>query len=348
MEKITLKDIALKFGVTEMTVSSALRNKGRISEDMRIQIIEMANKMGYRPNAAARSIRSGRFGCLALLVSHENLTPITTDLLASLETAMSARNLHLILSRVHDEKLTDETYMPEILRESMADGLLIKHDVNIPDVMIELVERYRLSIPSVWLNSKHKNNCVYFDEFAAGLEATEHLVRLGHRKISYFTYTQRPNLHYSGNDRFEGYCEAMRRAGLKPDWLSGRPGRHFEREDRLEAIHYLLRTPNRPTAVIADNTTTARITLLAATRLALTLGHDLSIITFNDSSFDDCGIAIDVMVAPVAEMGTNSVQMLLSIIDDRKEILPPAVLKYTLQKGVTCGPLPEIHRVVGK
>ena len=78
MGKTTLKDIAQRVGVTEMTVSAALRNTGRISAAMRRQIIEMADKLGYRPNAAARSIRSGRFGCLALLVSREHPTPVTT------------------------------------------------------------------------------------------------------------------------------------------------------------------------------------------------------------------------------------------------------------------------------
>ena len=347
MGKTTLKDIAQRVGVTEMTVSAALRNTGRISAAMRRQIIEMADKLGYRPNAAARSIRSGRFGCLALLVSREHPTPVTKPLLAGMEDAMRAKNLHLLLSCLPDEKLVDQDYMPQILRESMADGLLIKHDVNIPDAMVELIERHRIRIPALWLNSKHKGNCIYFDEFRSGTVATEHLIGLGHRRIAYYTHTDRRDAHYSIQDRFEGYCDAMRRAGLTPSWLDGPPGEAFERRARLEAILERLGGRERPTAVVAENETTARIVMLAAARLQLAPAADLSLITFSDAPFDDCGIPIDTMALPVAEMGSRSVNMLLQIIDDRALRLPPVKLLPRRLDGETCGPPKARARPVG-
>ena len=116
-------------------------------------------------------------------------------------------------------------------------------------------------------------------------------------------------------DRFEGYCDAMRRAGLTPSWLDGPPGEAFERRARLEAILERLGGRERPTAVVAENETTARIVMLAAARLQLAPAADLSLITFSDAPFDDCGIPIDTMALPVAEMGSRSVNMLLQIID---------------------------------
>jgi len=329
----TLADVARRVGVTEMTVSAALRGVGRISKETRGRIIDAARELGYRPNAAARSMRSGRFNCLALLVSQEHPSGMPYGMLDGMHDAMTPRNLHLTLSRLGDEKLTDRGFVPKMLREAMADGLLVKYDQRIPQRMVELFRRYRL--PAVWINSKHDSDCVYPDDVAAGRQATEHLLGMGHRRIAFVCYVGAG--HYSPLDRFEGYSLAMGAAGLEATWLDRRPD-GLSRRDRVGAISQWLRQPGRPTGVVVNSPTSAKILLLGATRLGLRVPRDLSIVTFSDMPTDDCGVAIDTLTLPARQMGRQAVEMLLAKIDDPTAVHAPRALPWRLAPGQTCGP----------
>ncbi len=333
--KVTLKDIAREVGVAEMTVSSALRNVGRVGKETRQKIIEVADKLGYRPNTAAQSMRSGRFNCLALLISQNHPTPITINMLNGIENVMAKNNLHLILSQLADEKVTDKDYMPQILRQSMADGLLIKYDIYIPNEMIRILKQNKYNIPAIWINSKHKTDCIYADEIDAGRQATKYLIDMGHRNIWYLTYTTEQKGHYSIEDRFKGYKKIMTSAGLQPNWL----GKNYDilsREMRLELIQQILKTKKRPTAIVTNNATTANISILAATMLNIKIPDELSIITFNEEPFDNTGMPIDTMIIPSEKIGTKAVEMLLQKIDNPSIVFPAHKMKYSLNKSGSC------------
>jgi len=335
--KVTLKDIAMQVGVAEMTVSSALRNVGRVGKETRKKIIEAADQLGYRPNTAAQSMRSGRFGCLALLVSKNHPTPVTMKMLKGMESVMSKQNMHLILSQLAEEKVVDSSYMPQILRRSMADGLLIKYDVHIPDEMIRILKQHQFNIPYIWINSKHKSDCIYPNEIDAGRRATEHLINLGHRNIWYLTYGVNKKLHFNAPDRFKGYNTAMKTAGLESNWL-GRYRGELPRNMRLPAIMELFSSDNSPTAVVTNSSETAAVALLAAARLNIKVPEELSIITFNEEPFDSNGILIDSMIMPAEELGSGSVKMLIEKINDHSIIHPPCRIKYRMEPGESCAP----------
>jgi DNA-binding LacI/PurR family transcriptional regulator len=337
--QVTLKDIALKVGVAEMTVSSALRNVGRVGAETRKKIIAAADELGYRPNLAARSIRSGRFGCLALLTSQNHPTPVSLQMLGGIETIMNKNNLHLILSQLADKKVTDNSYMPQILRESMADGLLIKHDIYIPDEMKNILAQHHFKIPAIWINSKHESDCIYPDELDSGRRATEHLINLGHKNIWYLTYCIDKDSHYSISDRFNGYKQAMESAELQPNWL-GKGKKELSRSTRLSLIQELFESDNCPTAIVTTNTTTAGIALLAAAKLNIKVPEELSIITFSNEPVDSSGILLDTMKIPEGEMGKQAVEMLLEKINDHSIIQKPYIAKYSLEAGDSCAPPP--------
>jgi len=336
--KVTLKDIAKQVGVAEMTVSSALRNVGRVGAETRKKIIEAADQLGYRPNVAARSIRSGHFGSLAMLISQNHPTPLSMQMLSGIEKVMNKNNLHLILSQLADKEVTDNNYMPQILRQSMTDGLLIKYDIHIPDEMEKILEQHHFNIPAIWINSKHKSDCIYPDEIDAGRRATEHLINLGHKNIWYLTYTINKDWHYSISDRFTGYKQAMKSAGLQAHWL-GKGSEELFRNIRLGLIQELFNSDNCPTAIVTNNLTTTGMALLAAAKLNIKVPEELSIITFHDEPVDNSGILIDTMKLPEYEIGQRAVEMLLEKINDHSVIHKPYIAKYSLELGDSCVPL---------
>jgi len=68
---VTLRTIADEVGMTTMTVSYALRGSPQVSKETRAKVLAVAKRLGYRPNASARAIRSGRFDCIAVLVDSD-------------------------------------------------------------------------------------------------------------------------------------------------------------------------------------------------------------------------------------------------------------------------------------
>ncbi len=211
--KVTLKQIAEHSGVSMPTVSEILNDKGVYSEQTRKKVLAVARDLGYRPNASARAMQSGKFNTVTWLSStHAGARFMTSPLLDGVLQKLDARQMQLHIARVNDSKLTNPDYLPSALRHLSCDGLLIDYTKDIPPRFWELVQETRL--PAVWINTKQKYDSVYPDDVAATKEMTEALLAMGHQEIGYFTPPMIAD-HYSYADRCLGYQQAMEAAGLK-------------------------------------------------------------------------------------------------------------------------------------
>src|SRR6185295_16580276 len=182
---VTIKEIAERSGLSVPTVSQVLNNKGhRYRSETCKRVLKAVRELGYRPNSSARAIRMGRFNCVALLLSterHKSFLP--NELLRGIHDGVAEHDYHMSLTVLPDDKLTSQGFVPKILRQWMADGLLINYHVDVPQRMIELIHEH--GIPSVWINTKQKSDCAFPDDLGASREATEKLLALGHRRIFY-------------------------------------------------------------------------------------------------------------------------------------------------------------------
>jgi LacI family transcriptional regulator len=237
----------------------------------------------------------------------------------------------LNIARLPDETLVNEGFVPKILREWTSDGLLINVQ-DIPPQTIELLREYE--IPSVWINSKAEADCVHPDDLQAGEIATEHLLKLGHRRIVYLAYD---SSHYSVVDRRRGYEKAMQRVGLQS--LSVSISSHPDhRSECIAACAQLLTDSSMPTAVICHASYNALLLLHIATRQGLQVPDDLSIITFGEYAEHVCGPHIATVILPLYEMGRNAVQMLCEKIAEPALQLTPRALPVEVVEGETCAP----------
>jgi DNA-binding LacI/PurR family transcriptional regulator len=336
----TLKQIAEHCGLSVQTVGYVINNKGHLFRpETRDKVLKAARELGYRPNGAAKAMRSGRFGCAALVLStQEGHSSVFTPLLDGIDGELAKHNMHLVHAPLPDEQLTSDGFVPKILSQWMADGLLINYNAAIPARMIEVIEGH--NIPSVWMNSKQKHDCVYPDDFGGGVLATEHLLALGHTRIAFVDYShgqEVPPKHYSAVDRPGGYAQAMKAAGLEPrlicasGWLTPR--------ERIAFTLDWLRADDRPTAVITYSSFEALPIYHAATAvLGMRLPQALSLATFADFPVDDLGVSIATVVIPRAELGRTAVRMLLQKIEAPARDLAPLALPLSFQPGETCAP----------
>jgi LacI family transcriptional regulator len=334
----TLKDIAEKAGVSDVTVSNVLRNRGRFGTDTRKRVLRAAEELAYRPHAGAKAIRSGRFGCVALLLSSNRAySSLPGPLLDALHVALAERNLHLTLAQMPDERLTSQGAVPKILRELLSDGLLINYHYRIPRQMIDLIRQYR--IPSVWMNAKMPADCVYPDDRRAGARAAEHLIGLGHRRIAYVDYSHgrsaMPTAHYSAADRADGYRDAMRQAGLAPRIIRG-GGLSVPYVERQADAAAWLRGNARPTAVLSYGANAIGPIALAAAKIGLDVPRDLSLMTFSDVPGHYLGGTTTTMLVPHGKLGRKAVQMLMRKIDHPEQRHPPRAVAFGFEPGTTC------------
>ncbi len=337
----TIADIAKAAGVSSMTVSRILNGHRRYSRAKLAKRAEsirtLAREMGYRQNTGALAMRKGCFDCVSLLLSLDRIWSLLPDsLLEGIQQALSAANLHLTVGSFADRQLTDQENVPKLLRQLSSDGLLINYNARIPERMVELIQSYRL--PSIWINSRHASDAVYADDRAAAVDATARLLDLGHRRIAYVSYANRPgepDEHYSFSDRFAGYQEMMNRAGLSAyrygnaDWrLEGRI---------VESMRELLRRPDRPTAMICYGEIESRAVQMAAALQGLVLSRDLSLVTFGMKALDDLGPKVATAILPEFQIGLTAVAMLREKIADPQITLPSSVISFRFDPGSTLG-----------
>jgi LacI family transcriptional regulator len=306
-------DIARKAGVSQVTVSHVLSGRGRVGEEVRGRVLTIARKLGYRPNAAARAISTGKFGCVALLLGSRQVTSVLPqELVWGIEDALEQRDLYLLVARLDDARLKTPGYIPKVLRQVHADGMLINYTYWHPRELAQQVASHQ--IPAVWVNTKRPTDCVYPDEFEAARAATERLIRLGHRRVAYVDYDMRADsdldhVHFSTIDRYAGYAHAMAVAGLATRRIICEEG-----GDRVASSARWLCGNDRPTAVVAYNPSSSRPVQVGALSCGLLVPKDLSITVFDTQPNHDFDVPTATMIIPDKEMGTVGVEMLMERI----------------------------------
>ena len=324
---VTIKQIAERTGLSIPTVGNVLgRASARYSEVTRRKVFAAVEEMGYRPNSSARAIRQGKIGCAALVLSRNRfqiLSHLPAGLLDGVDAELSLHNMHLSVSLLSDEELSSDDFIPKVLREYLADGMLVNYTHEIPERMLELIRAHHT--PAVWMNAKLSADCVHPDDRGAAHMATSQLVRRGHRRIALVhlnspevypgkTFEEaRPSFHYSVVDRFAGYSAAMKGAGLSTQICFD--DRFVADEDVVRVCATLLTGPDRPTAIIAYSEYEAAPVLFAASKLGLSVPRDLTVLCFAPTDQRIAGILVPAIAVPTAEIGRRAVRMLLRKID---------------------------------
>jgi len=346
---VTASDIAQKLGVSRQSVSKVLvggKTNIRVSSGLAVRIRQTAQEMGYRPNTAARSISTGRTGSIDLLLSTQSgPSRLPTRLIGGIHDALIAKDMQLTVSRLPDSQLTNADFIPKILRERSADGILINYTHHVPRDLPAMLSRH--AIPSVWINNKRETLCTYPDEISGYRQATERLLSLGHQRVAF--HIMHEDGHFSEVDRRLGYEQAMQNAGLEPvtQRASAQEGQFYEDEpladDRLKRVLEWLGRPDRPTAVLAYSQLDTNVIAYAAALLNLKLGRDLSLIGITDGVANQFGMPITQLQLPHDELGRVGVELLLKQIAKPSLIQESRHLEMPMIEGLSVGRPSSAH-----
>ncbi|MDA3963359.1 MAG: LacI family DNA-binding transcriptional regulator [Planctomycetota bacterium] len=215
---VKIADIAQRAGVSPATVSQVLNGKykeNRPSMQARAaQIRELAAEMGYKPNAAARSIVRGRFNAISLLIDYGGWGQgISRHLLGEVMAVLNEVDMQLTVTQV--PRSVDGEGQAEIFKQRCVDGLLTWFTTGAPQLFVDRCAAER--VPSVFLNTKLPRDCIYPDDLGAARKLTQCFLEQGLRRIAYVGQDiPAASRHYSVDDRLAGYLGAMHDAKRKP------------------------------------------------------------------------------------------------------------------------------------
>lgn len=315
----TLNDIARRANVSYMTVARVLsrQNKeNRPSSIARAQHIRrVAQEMGYRPNAAARAVTQGRFNTILLVLSREESSgSFPASLSCAIQDSLASRRCRLTLAHYSNDSLADEARMNHLLGEVFADGMLIDMSHHVSQSLLLMMQKLRL--PTICVNINRRHDAVRTDDFQGGVVATEHLLAQGHKKIAYLDILNHPQAitlgdsHDSVRDRYAGYLEAMKKAGLVPQafftkkTLSALPLGELPTEAIL--------APDGPTAVVSYG----QEGLIRLYTLAEARRRQIRLVTFGETPRTLNGeIPIETAIMPTTRLAETAVDMLFQKIN---------------------------------
>ena len=213
MDKITIKDVAKKAGVSIATVSRVLNRNEAVNEILAKRVIDAVESLGYYPNTIARTLKGEKTKTIGYVVSDISNTFFTT-MARSIEDVLNRHNYSLIVCSTDSDKERETNYL-KLLMEKQVDGIII----NASGQNDELITSISKSIP-VQLFSRKIHNADYIGDFidndnTTGLyNLTQHLISLGHKKIGLIN--GQPYLS-SAIERFEGFKKAMATIGTGID-----------------------------------------------------------------------------------------------------------------------------------
>jgi len=331
---ITQAELASIAGVSQPTVQRVLSGRGYASEALRERVERLAREHGYRANAAAQSVRTGRFGQVALVLgTRSERGVVLTEMLDGFEQALGRRDLSMLVSRLPNERCRDLEALPKVFRAASVDGLLVGEIARPSAEQRELLDAQR--VPVVWLKPHNEFDCVCFDDLGAGREAAEHLIGLGHRQIVFVDhgYWRDTRERMGTPARCTGYEEAMEEAGLAarvvyvPD--------NVPDTDRMKVGQQVLAEAHGATALLVWSRRMAIPLMYAAARGGVRVPEDLSLMTFSAGPCDEVGLEVTAMTISRRRFAERAVAMLQKRIADPSQHLPVETEAFELNAGVT-------------
>lgn len=316
---VSIQDIARAAGVSHSTVSRALHDSPLISPEVRQRIQQLAQEMGYSPNAVAQSLKGKRTNTVGLVVTSIS-DPFVGRVVRGIEDVAQAAGINVLLS-VSNNDPQREMVVIETFHRRRVDGV-ISAAAQISGPYTQRLAQIKM--PTVLINQQadteaEQLHSVEVDDYTGARQAVKHLLALGHRSIAYLGAGNRPR---SNRRRMAGYRDALATAGIVGNeaWIkTASPEHRYHTDDVADGqalLPELLGTGI--TAVFCYNDMIAVGALLACRELGLAVPEGLSVI-----GFDDIEIAryvtppLTTIHQPKLRLGVLAMEMLLDIHEGR-------------------------------
>lgn len=320
----TLVDVAARAGVGRGTASRALTGSTAVSPGVKAAVLEAAAALDYRPNLAARSLRSRRSGSVALVVP-ETEDVVFTDsffsgILRGVNAELTDAGLLLVLSLPRTDAQRHQIQRHAV--DGHVDGVILisAHDTDpLPAALLEA------GVPVVTAGRPSAGTMpsVDVDNRGGAEAATEHLISIGRREVTTITGPQDMS---AGTDRVAGWQDAVRAAGMTTDPRHVAHG-EFTEEGGYRAMQRLLREAPDLDGVFVASDLMAAGALTALREAGKGVPGDVAVVGFDDRPLArHLSPPLTTVRQPIEDLGRAATRMLLQLLAGEPAPAEPTVL----------------------
>lgn len=312
----TIKDIARQLNISVSTVSRAIRNASDVNKETKQAVLNLVAELNYQPNQLALSLRNKQTHTIGVIVP--NLDYVLSMMVRGIdEVALEAGYTVMICQS--NESFGREILNTRRLLESLVDGFIISvssetknfdhikkiQEKEIPMVVFDRVTPH-LKAPSVRIDNED-----------GGLQATEHLIEQGYKRIAILAGPK--NLDIS-NKRMEGYLSALKKYKIKPD-PSLIMHCDFNQDYAFFATEELLSMKKRPDAIFTISDRMAIGAMLAIKKKGLIMPDDIGLVGFNDEPILNLvSPTITSVEQPFFELGKTTAKLFIECMHNKEDM----------------------------
>jgi len=319
-ESYTIKDIAKALDLSTSTVSRALNGSYEIGTETKKLVLEYAEKINYRPNPIALSLKEQKSHSIGVVVA-EVANNYFSQAINGIESIAYNRGYHVIITQTH-ESFDRETANVKHLLSRHVDGLLVSISAETVDIS-QYQYLHEKGFPIVFFDrivAEIDTHKITANNFKGSFAATELLINTGFTKIAHLTNSN--NLLIS-RERCEGFKAALQKHGIefKPEYLKYCDHGGMIQDEVKLAVSELIELEDRPEAIFiaSDRLTTNCLHILKT--MNIKVPDDIAIAGFTNSDvaelFDP---PLTVVRQPAFQMGQMATEMLIKTIESKRPV----------------------------
>ncbi|MBV9450387.1 MAG: LacI family DNA-binding transcriptional regulator [Streptosporangiaceae bacterium] len=312
----TIRDVAAAAGVSAGTVSRVLNGKRDVADELRHRVLAAVSELGYRPNGAARSLRTRAAMVLGIVISDITNSFFTAVVRGAEDRAQEA-GYSIVLANADEDLGKENRYLEIAAAEQMA-GVILSPASSRKTTIDVLADR---GIPVVTID-RHLTNApvdsVTVNNHQAARDATAHLISQGCTRVGIIAG---PVDTTTGASRLAGYRAALRAAGHDDDPALTAFG-NFRTDGGHAAAEQLLSSPCPPDGLLISNDLMTIGGLQAIAEAGLAIPSDIAVVGFDNASWSTAlRPPLTVVTQPTYEIGQTAADLLLRRVSG--ETFPP-------------------------
>jgi len=319
-EPVTIKDIAKALGLSTSTVSRALRGSYEISNDTKKLVLEYAEKINYRPNPIALSLKERRSRSIGVIVP-EIANNFFSQAINGIESIAYNRGYHVIISQSHESYEREMVNVHHLASRSV-DGLLVSLSSETTD-LTHFTELHEKGLPIVFVDritNEINTHKVIVNNYAGAFMITEHLIRKGFKRIALITLA--PHISIT-KERLQGYKDALLKNKIVFDDNLVQYCNHggMILEEIEEAVIKLQKLKQKPDAIFTsgDRLTTGCLSTLQ--KSGLKVPDEIAVAGFTNTNIPELfNPPITTIRQPAFEMGQTATELLIEMIESKRPV----------------------------
>jgi DNA-binding LacI/PurR family transcriptional regulator len=330
---VTIKDVAKKAGVAPSTVSRVISDSPKISESTKKKVRKVMDEMGYHLNLNARILVQKSTQTIGIVMknsaSESLLNPVFPELLNGISAYCNKQGFTICLtSGQSEEEIFQDTV--KIVQGKKVDGIIVMYSKKDDKVVSYLLEH---DIPFVVIGKPvfGTNKIMYVDNdnVQAAKEATEYLIKLGHRRIGFIAGDPRFEVSQA---RLRGYKEALK---LNDITIQDRFAKNFQ-IDQVEvgkqAVVDLMSNDEPPTALLVADDLHALFVLTTLRERNVKVPEDVSLLAFNNTLISKLASPpLTSVNIQTYQLGNEAARCLIELIQDpeigKKSVIIPTFIE---------------------